>query len=215
MLRPLLAISLLINALLGFLYFRPRPLPQNLYEVDRVIDGDTFVLTNNQQIRLMSVNAPEVGLCGSVEATDKLKSLIDGKKVRLEGDLNDHFGRFLALVYVDDQLVNKEMILSGWARFTSTASSQSENLKAAFQQAKTEKVGVFSNQCLQVANPQNTKCNIKGNVREGKKTYFFPGCGNYSNVSLELDQGDQWFCSESDALLAGFTKSANCYDKVY
>jgi len=215
MLRILLTTSLLINALLGFLYFRPRPLPQNLYEVDRVIDGDTFVLTNNQQIRLMSVNAPEVGLCGSVEATDKLKSLIDGKKVRLEGDLNDHFGRFLALVYVDDQLVNKEMILSGWARFTSTSSSQSENLKAAFQSAKTEKVGVFSNQCLQVTNPQNPKCNIKGNVREGKKTYFFPGCGNYSNVSLELDQGDQWFCSESAALLAGFTKSANCYDKVY
>lgn len=215
MLRILLTTSLLINALLGFLYFRPRPLPQNLYEVDRVIDGDTFILTNNQQIRLMSVNAPEVGLCGSVEATDKLKSLIDGKKVRLEGDLNDHFGRFLALVYVDDQLVNKEMILSGWARFTSTASSQSENLKAAFQQVKTEKVGVFSDQCLQVTNPQNPKCNIKGNAREGKKTYFFPGCGNYSNVSLELDQGDQWFCSESDALLAGFTKSANCYDKVY
>ena len=215
MLRILLTTSLLINALLGFLYFRPRPLPQNLYEVDRVIDGDTFVLTNNQQIRLMSVNAPEVGLCGSVEATDKLKSLIDGKKVRLEGDLNDHFGRFLALVYVDDQLVNKEMILSGWARFTSTSSSQSENLKAAFQSAKTEKIGVFSNLCLQVTNPQNPKCNIKGNVREGKKTYFFPGCGNYSNVSLELDQGDQWFCSESDALLAGFTKSANCYDKVY
>ncbi len=215
MLRILLTTSLLINALLGFLYFRPRPLPQNLYEVDRVIDGDTFVLTNNQQIRLMSVNAPEVGLCGSMEATDKLKSLIDGKKVRLEGDLNDHFGRFLALVYVDDQLINKEMILSGWARFTSTSSSQSENLKAAFQSAKTEKIGVFSNLCLQVTNPQNPKCNIKGNVREGKKTYFFPGCGNYSNVSLELDQGDQWFCSESDALLAGFTKSANCYDKVY
>ena len=215
MLRILLTTSLLINALLGFLYFRPRPLPQNLYEVDRVIDGDTFILTNNQQIRLMSVNAPEVGLCGSMEATDKLKSLIDGKKVRLEGDLNDHFGRFLALVYVDDQLINKEMILSGWARFTSTSSSQSENLKAAFQSAKTEKIGVFSNLCLQVTNPQNPKCNIKGNVREGKKTYFFPGCGNYSNVSLELDQGDQWFCSESDALLAGFTKSANCYDKVY
>jgi micrococcal nuclease len=114
MLRILLTISLVINALLGIFFLRPRPVSPNLYEVDRVIDGDTFVLTNNQQIRLMSVNAPEVGLCGSSQATDTLKSLIDGKKVRLEGDLNDHFGRFLALVYVDDQLVNKEMILSGW-----------------------------------------------------------------------------------------------------
>jgi endonuclease YncB( thermonuclease family) len=213
--RVVLIISLIINAILVFLFLRPRPVTQNLYQVDRVIDGDTFVLTNKQDIRLMSVNAPEAGLCGSTEATDKLISLISGKKVRLEGDLNDHFGRLLALVYIDDQLVNKEMIISGWARFTSTASSESENLKSAFQKAKTEKLGVFSSQCYQSTNPKNSKCNIKGNIREGKKTYFFPGCGNYSNVALELDQGDQWFCSESDAVSAGFTKSANCYNKVY
>ncbi|HPT66367.1 MAG TPA: thermonuclease family protein [Candidatus Woesebacteria bacterium] len=213
--RVVLIISLIINAVLGFLFLRPRLVSPNFYQVDRIIDGDTFVLTNKQEIRLMSVNAPEAGLCGSQEATDKLKSLIEGKKVRLEGDLNDHFGRLLALVYVDDILVNKEIILSGWARFTSTASSESENLKAAFQTAKTEKLGVFSSKCYQSANPQNPKCNIKGNVREGKKTYFFPGCGNYSNVALELDQGDQWFCSESAAISAGFVKSANCYNKVY
>ena len=213
--RIILIISLIANVVLGFLFLRPRPVIQNLYQVDRVIDGDTFVLTNKQEIRLMSVNAPEVGLCGSQEATDKLKSLIEGKKVRLEGDINDRFGRLLALVYIDDQLVNKEMILSGWARFTSTASIESENLKAAFQKIKTEKLGVFSPQCYQITNPKNPKCNIKGNVKEGKKTYFFPGCGNYSNVALELDQGDQWFCSESDATSAGFIKSANCYEKVY
>ena len=213
--RVVLIISLIINAVLGFLFLRPRLVSPNFYQVDRIIDGDTFVLTNKQEIRLMSVNAPEAGLCGSQEATDKLKSLIEGKKVRLEGDLNDHFGRLLALVYVDDILVNKEIILSGWARFTSTASSESENLKAAFQTAKTEKLGVFSSKCYQSANPQNPKCNIKGNVREGKKTYFFPGCGNHSNVALELDQGDQWFCSESAAISAGFVKSANCYNKVY
>jgi len=213
--RVILIISLIINVILGFLFLRPRPVSQNLYQVDRVIDGDTFVLTNKQEIRLMSVNAPEISLCGSTEATEKLKSLILGKKVRLEGDLNDHFGRFLALVYVDDQLINKEMILSGWTRFTSTASSESENLKAAFQKSKTEKLGVFSSKCYQITNPQNPKCNIKGNVKEGKKTYFFLGCGNYSNVALELDQGDQWFCSESDATSAGFTKSVNCYAKVY
>ena len=213
--RVVLIISLIINVILGFLFLRPRPFSQNLYQVDRVIDGDTFVLTNKQEIRLMSVNAPEVGLCGSQEATDKLKSLILGKKVRLEGDLNDHFGRLLALVYIDDQLINKEMILSGWARFTSTASSESENLKSAFQKLKTEKLGVFSSKCYQITNPQNPKCNIKGNVKEGKKTYFFLGCGNYSNVALELDQGDQWFCSESAAVSAGFVKSANCYSKVY
>lgn len=215
MLKVFLAVSVVINIVLGFFFLTSRQITLNLYKVERVIDGDTFIIEGNRQIRLMSVNAPEVGFCGSDQATDKLKSLILNKKVKLEGEVNDHFGRFLALVYVDDQLVNEQMILSGWARFTSTASSQSENLKTVFQKAKSEKIGIFSDLCYQTTNPKNSKCTIKGNLREGKKTYFFPGCGNYSNVALELDQGDQWFCSESEAVLAGFIKSANCYSKVY
>lgn len=221
MLRIFLAVSVVFNFVFGFLFLQSKSNSDDLVQVERIIDGDTFIvkgesnLSAGRQIRLMSVNAPEVGLCGSDQATAKLSELISGKKVRLVGEINDHFGRMLALVYVDDQLVNEQMILSGWARFTSTASSVSEKLKSAFQQAKSEKVGVFSNLCYQIANPENPKCNIKGNVREGKKTYFFPGCGNYSNVALELDQGDQWFCSETAAISAGFTKAANCHDKKY
>jgi micrococcal nuclease len=215
MLKIFLGVSVVINCILGFLFFRSQPTPDGLIQVERIIDGDTFIVEGNRQIRLMSVNAPEVGLCGSDQATQKLTDLISGKKVKLEGEINDHFGRFLALVYVDDLLVNKEMISSGWARFTSTASPESENLKTAFQKIKSEKLGVFSSLCLQTTNPKNPKCNIKGNVKDGKKTYFFLGCGNYSNVALELDQGDQWFCSEKEAVSAGFTKSANCYDKLY
>jgi micrococcal nuclease len=215
MLRIFLAVSVVFNFILGFLFFQSKSTPGNLFQVQRIIDGDTFIIEGNRQIRLMSVNAPEVGLCGSDQATNKLTELISGKKVRLEGEINDHFGRFLALVYIDDQLINEQMILSGWARFTSTASSASDTLKSAFQKIKDQKLGIFSSLCYQTSNPENSKCNIKGNVREGKKTYFFPGCGNYSNVVLELDQGDQWFCSEKDALSAGFTKSANCYNKNY
>lgn len=215
MLKIFLSLSVVINLILGFFFFQSKTTPDNLFKVERIIDGDTFIIEGNRQIRLMSVNSPEVGLCGSQQATEKLTELISGKKVRLEGEINDHFGRFLALVYINDQLVNEQMILSGWARFTSTASSASEKLKTAFQQAKDQKIGIFGSLCYQTSNPQNSKCNIKGNVREGKKTYFFPGCGNYSNVALELDQGDQWFCSENEAVAAGFTKAANCYSKKY
>lgn len=215
MLKIILGISVALNFVLGFFFFKSSSTPNNLFKVERIIDGDTFIIEGNRQIRLMSVNAPEVGLCGSKEATQKLTELISGKKIRLVGEINDHYGRFLALVYIDDLLVNEQMILSGWARFTSTASSASEILKTAFNKAKSEKLGVFSSLCFQTTNSNNSKCNIKGNVREGKKTYFFPGCGNYSNVALELDQDDQWFCSESEAATAGFTKSANCYNKKY
>lgn len=215
MLKFFLGLFVAVSGFLTFLFFHSQPFSNNLVQVERIIDGDTFIVDGNRQIRLMSVNAPEVGLCGSDQATQKLNELISGKKVRLVWDINDHYGRLLALVYVDDLLVNQEMISSGWARFTSTASPESETLKTAFNKAKEDKVGIFSDLCLQNTNPKNSKCNIKGNVREGNKTYFFPGCGNYSNVSIELDQGDQWFCSEKEAINAGFTKATNCHDKTY
>jgi micrococcal nuclease len=215
MLKIFLGISVVVNCILGFLFFQSKSTLDGLVQVERIIDGDTFIVAGNRQVRLMSVNAPEVGLCGSDQATEKLEQLISGKKVRLVGNINDTFGRLLALVYIDDLLVNKEMISAGWARFTSTASPESETLKAAFNQAKADKVGIFSDLCYQNTNPNNSKCNIKGNVREGKKTYFFPGCGNYSNVAIELDQGDLWFCSEQEAVEAGFTKATNCYNKKY
>jgi len=210
-----LTLSIIFNLLLGIFLIKTKTPAPTQYSVQRIIDGDTFIVDDGRQIRLMSVNAPEEGLCGADEATALLTRLLTGKKVRLVGELNDHFGRFLALVYVDDQLINEQMILSGWARFTSTASIESEKLKAAFQSAKVDNLGVFSPKCYQKTNPDSSKCDIKGNVREGKKTYFFSGCGNYSNVALELDQGDQWFCSEKEAVKAGFTKAVNCYTKTY
>lgn len=210
MIRIILTISLITNIVFAYLFFNKNDYPK-LFTVSRVIDGDTIVVDNNQEIRLMSVNAPEIKLCGGQQSKDFLEKLILGKQVRLNGQLNDHFGRLLALVYLDGQLVNKTLISAGWARFTSTASVESENLKSAFAKAKADKIGIFSSLCLQDLNPSNSKCNIKGNNREGKKTYFYPGCGNYSNVFVELDQGDAWFCSQPDAVAAGFTKSANCH----
>lgn len=211
MVKIFLFISLFLNLVLGFFLFNQKPPSSKLFHVARVIDGDTIVVDNNQEVRLMSINAPEINLCGGAQSKDYLQKLIEGQDVRLNGQLNDHFGRLLALVYLDDKLVNKEIISAGWARFTSTASVESDNLKSAFAKAKADKVGIFSSLCLQSENPDNPKCNIKGNVREGKKTYFYPGCGNYSNVFLEMDQGDAWFCTEAEAKLAGFTKSANCH----
>lgn len=38
------------------------------YKVNQVIDGDTFETTEHQFIRLADTNAPEKGLCGSIEA---------------------------------------------------------------------------------------------------------------------------------------------------
>ena len=217
MTKILLLISVIFNILLGILITRPRVPPQIYYTVSEVIDGDSFVIVENKQsIRLTNVNAPEQGLCGYQQAKDELTKLLQGKQIKIVGSENDKHNRFLALVYLpDNTLVNESLLNSGWVRYTSNASSESARLQKAGATAKSQKIGIFSPLCFQSTNPNNPKCSIKGNVKDGKKIYFFEGCGNYSNVELSLDEGDQWFCSEVEAQQAGFIKSENCYTKKF
>lgn len=217
--RYLLAVSLILNILLGFYLFRSQNAPvastqSPLYTVTAVYDGDTIALDNHQQIRLLNLNAAELNNCSGPEAKSFLEGLVLGKKVKVVGDQNDINNRLLALVYLNDELINEKLISAGLARFKSQASPESSRLQKAFTEAKAAKRGLFS-YCIQSQNPQNPKCSIKGNNREGDKTYSFPGCGSYQNTILELDQGDRWFCTEKDAQSAGFTKALNCHNKSF
>lgn len=94
------------------------------HNVKRVIDGDTFVLDNGERVRLIGIDTPEtvdsrvdVEWFGR-EASVKLKSLIDGKRVCLKRDRTsnkDKYNRLLRYVWVDDIFINKELILQGYA----------------------------------------------------------------------------------------------------
>jgi hypothetical protein len=78
-------------------------------------------------------------------------------------------------------------------------------------------LGVWSPRCYQMENPEKPECAIKGNIgkSDGKKIYHFPGCNEYARTVVELDQGEQWFCSEAEALRAGYVKSEHCNGKEY
>ncbi|MFO7553781.1 MAG: hypothetical protein R6W88_01120 [Desulfobacterales bacterium] len=55
--------------------------PDGYYEVQRVIDGDTFELTDGTNVRLIGIDAPEAAEICSAQATQKLSSLIAGETV--------------------------------------------------------------------------------------------------------------------------------------
>ncbi|MCS7093151.1 MAG: thermonuclease family protein, partial [Patescibacteria group bacterium] len=87
----------------------------DFYEVHRVVDGDTFEIRINDQIkkvRVIGINAPELSdyrkrvRCFAEEALKKAKELLSGRRVRLEidptqGDL-DKFKRLLRFVFLED-----------------------------------------------------------------------------------------------------------------
>ena len=190
------------------------------FRVEEVLDGDSFVIPLDQTIRLANIDAPELEFCYGQEAKEGLGKLILGKNVKIEKTGRDVFNRLIAFVYLNDQLINETIIENGWAKYASGGIKGKnetiiELLKEEGRKAKENKVGVWSEKCYQRENPADPACNIKGNLDKHehgeKKTYHYPGCSEYERTVVELDIGEQWFCSEEEARKAGFTKSEHCF----
>ena len=91
-------ISFLILILLLFLSHA------QTYKVERVVNGDTLLLTNGERVRLIGVDTPEtkhpekpVEYFGK-EACQFTRGMVEGKEVRLEYDQTrrDKYNRILA-----------------------------------------------------------------------------------------------------------------------
>jgi micrococcal nuclease len=88
--------------------------------VTRVIDGDTIEIGTGQRVRYIGIDAPEVYPKKEpygTEAWEANSRLVEGKKVRLERDVSDtdKYGRLLRYVYIDDVLINAELVRLGLA----------------------------------------------------------------------------------------------------
>lgn len=89
--------------------------------VNRVVDGDTLVLDDGREVRLIGVDAPELypeEQCYGPESKAGLKAWLEGKTVSLEKDVSevDQYDRLLRYVWVEDSMVNEEIVRRGWAR---------------------------------------------------------------------------------------------------
>ncbi|MBN2202896.1 MAG: thermonuclease family protein [Candidatus Aenigmarchaeota archaeon] len=107
--------------------------------VTDVIDGDTIKI-GYASIRLIGINAPEKNEECYKESKELLQELVLYKKVMLEKDRQDtdDYGRLLRYVYVEDMLVNKEMVRLGMARFEEVGLNKkhSENILEAQEKAQ-------------------------------------------------------------------------------
>ncbi len=216
----LLVLSLCLNIIL---------VSQN-YGRTRVVavpDGDSIQLADGRRVRLLGIDAPERGRCLAEEARGELQRRVLGKHVRLKDTVIDDYGRVLSIVIVEDfptwlsymrsrilglplnpdPLVNRGMLTAGLARNTFSAEKDyASTLQQAYDEAKTKKIGIFSTICR----TSSTDCLIKGNVRDGKKTYHLPACDNYTQVIVDEAFGDAWFCTEAEAQAADFVRASGC-----
>jgi endonuclease YncB( thermonuclease family) len=120
--------------------------------VARVNDGDTLTLEDGAKIRLVQVDAPELGAdCFGRDARDALASLVPpGARVRLVRDPalddRDTYGRLLRYVVAGDTDVNVELVLRGAASpyfFRNERGMHAEELLDAVDEARDGRRGYW------------------------------------------------------------------------
>jgi len=191
----------------------------------RVVDGDTLDL-NGARIRLYGVDAPEAGQtcerngaawpCGAA-ATQALSDFISGREVSCVEVDRDRYGRAVSTCSVGDTDLGSWMVLNGWAlefdRYSDGRYAQAE------QAASNAGVGIHSGQFVAPADWRSGSapapvtasssppgdCRIKGNISsDGTRIYHMPGRRSYGPTRIDVSAGERWFCSEEEAVAAGW-----------
>lgn len=124
--------------------------------VESVVDGDTFILSTGERVRLLMVDAPEWGLrrqdCYGKEAANFMRSLLVHQRVILQFDevTSDGYGRTLAYVEIDGSDVSTLMIERGYGKvmfIPPNGKKRYHTLKKIEQQAKAKRRGLWG-RCL-------------------------------------------------------------------
>jgi endonuclease YncB( thermonuclease family) len=191
----------------------------------RIIDGDTIAI-GDLKIRLHGIDAPEGDqLCAGadgkpwkcgLEAIRLLARLTAGRTVACRSLGLDKYYRVLATCAADGVDLNAELVRQGlaWAfvRYSSDYVNVEGEARAARRgvfQAATQAPWEFRAARWQDASSAAPEgCAIKGNVNgRGERIYHMPWSRHYDAVRMDETKGKRWFCSESEAIDAGWRSS--------
>jgi endonuclease YncB( thermonuclease family) len=192
----------------------------------KVIDGDSLEI-GATSIRLFGVDAPEgrqscsrgnrTWSCGAA-ARRKLQALVGSGTLECIRKDIDRYGRTVAVCKSGNTDLGAEMALAGLAlayrRFSNDYVDQEDQARTA---RRGLWAGTFTPPWDWRGNPQTgappapldepsrDDCAIKGNInRAGNRIYHVPGSRSYEATRIDTGRGERWFCSEADALGAGW-----------
>ena len=184
-----------------------------------ISDGDTFtLLTPDKQqfkIRLAEIDAPESGQPYGNKSKQALSDLIFGKDVRVVVQTTDRYGRTVGRPYVGSLDVSAEMVRMG-AAWAYREYLRDQLLLTLEADAKSNQRGIWSlseasippwewRSGLNNAVKRDDNCNIKGNINsKGDRIYHAPGSRSYGATRINESSGERWFCTEGDAIAAGW-----------
>ncbi len=142
---------LLIAGLIGFallIWLQEAKFSDILVGRAQIIDGDSVTI-NRERVRLLGIDAPEGKqfctlngkrwACGRA-ATKALRTLVNGRELKCEGQGYDKHSRMLGVCYVAGTELNRWMVVKGWAVSFGGAYEADEII------ARRNKVGIWQSQ---------------------------------------------------------------------
>ena len=196
------------------------------------VQGQAFVINGailkigDKLVRLKDIDPPvsnqrcELGngsewYCGrSAAAVLRLMAHTRAVSCRLSGQLDEAKLAELGTCRAGGQDIAEEMLLRGMAWATPDAPS---TYQRAEEDARKRRIGVFqsatatasefrSQRLREARSKVGRDCVFKGNVDVfGRRIYHTPWSQWYALTKVTEGNGDRWFCSEMDAVAAGWS----------
>lgn len=114
----------------------------------RVADGDTIVVRGedgkNMRVRLWGIDDPERDQPFGDAARDRLRTLVEGKDVRLDVRDRDAYGRAVAVVFLGDEDVCLRQIEEGFAWHYRRYAPHARAYAEAEKRARAERRGLWA-----------------------------------------------------------------------
>ena len=200
----------------------------------KVLDGDTIEISG-RRIRLFGIDAPENGQTCTIKrkpfrcdqaATSALADKIGAHVVECEPKDLDIYSRIVSVCFVEGEDINAWMVAKGWAlayrQYSRDYVSQEERASKAklgmwqgefelpwdWRQRASQSNAHLQPDDKQLNSTQSKDCEIKGNINDrGRHIYHMPGDKFYSRIIISVAKGERWFCSEAEAIAAGWKRS--------
>jgi micrococcal nuclease len=188
------------------------PIIAQTYQASKVIDGDTIELSNEEWIRYIGINAPELrnGIPDpySQEAFEANRNLVIGKEAYLEFDVQERerYDRMLAYTYFDDLFIYTWLVENGYAQIMTIPPNVAYQDLLLELETKTreENRGLWAlNEAK--ANQEKPQFPYIGNKNSKKFHHYF--CGSVGNMK---EKNKVFFLSREDAIEAGYIPCKRC-----
>jgi endonuclease YncB( thermonuclease family) len=202
----------------------------------KITDGDSFTI-GRTEIRLFGVDAPEgrqtctrdarEWRCGDAAAAE-LRRLVGGSSITCAQRDVDDYGRIVARCTKGNVDLAAAMARAGFAvayRRYSRDYVDEEN------EARSARRGLWAGEFTppdewrrdggsernQRAEPPQAPaarrdgCVIKGNINgDGERIYHTPDSSSYRDTDIDASRGERWFCTEAEAVAAGWRRTKVC-----